>query len=377
MESKKIMSIALIGLGRVAGKHLQAIRFLEKKNEVVLTSVVKRNIAEVEKTLKAYGFKNKIRAFTSMDEMLEQSPPDICAITTPSGSHFDQGRKALEANCHLLLEKPLTLDLDQADQLISLAEEKKLKIAVGHIYRYIIAIENIQKDLAAGRFGRILYASVTLRWGHDQAYYDQADWRGSWAKDGGVLMNQAVHALDLMSYLCQGLPVSANASLARIAHNIEAEDYAQGSLILAGGIPLAIEATTAGPADKREAQFFIQAEKGSIKAAIENGSYSFAIKLKDSRSPGLSYVRKGFSKMRKQYGLGGLKQITNPHTSIYLDLVDAVREGREPLAPGASGRDAVAMVLSLYQSFRENKTVSFPPSERKLTAVEIPDFRHK
>lgn len=365
------LSVALVGLGRVAENHLQAIRFWEKKGELILVAVVEPLEDIRAKKLQAAGYHRDIPGFSRIEDMLQEVVPDICAVTCPSGSHFTLAEQALQAGCHLFMEKPFTLDLDEADQLIELAESKKLKIAVGHIFRYMLTIRELQADLSAGIFGRVLHAAVIVRWGHDQAYYDQADWRGSWNEDGGALMNQTVHALDLMSYLCMSLPVTAAAEIARLRHDIEAEDFGLGIFRLDNGALLSVEGTTAGPSENKEASIFMQTENGTIRASICKGKLSFKVLDKDDRSQGRKYIRRSLNNMRLRYGLRGLNQIKNPHTAIYDDLITAIREDKEPLASGIGGRDAVAMVLSLYQAARKRQTVSFPPAERKITQQEI------
>lgn len=370
-HNRRPLSVALVGLGRVADKHLKAIRFWESKGELVLAAAVdpKENIRA--KKLQAAGYQREIPCFNCLEDMLREVVPDICAVTGPSGSHFALAKEALQAGCHLLVEKPFTLDLDEADELIELAGSNNLKISVGHIYRYMITIKELQEDLSAGKFGRILNAAVIVRWGHDQAYYDQSDWRGSWSEDGGALMNQTVHALDLMSYLCQALPVTTTAEIARLCHNIEAEDFGLGIFRLDNGALLSVEGTTVGFPENKEASIFLQTETSAIRASVSNGKLIFKVLGKDGSSQERKYIRLSLANMRRRYGLRGLAQIKNPHTAIYDDLITAIREDREPLASGISGRDAVAMVLSLYQAAREKKTVSFPPTERKITAQDI------
>ncbi|HHV42388.1 MAG TPA: Gfo/Idh/MocA family oxidoreductase [Clostridiaceae bacterium] len=365
------LSVALIGVGRVAVKHLKAIRFWEGKKKLHLLAAVDPKIESAAAKLKELGFKQGIPVFKNMEQMLREARPDICAITTPSGSHFVLAKKALEAGCHLLLEKPFTLDLDEADFLLEKAANNNIKIAVGHIFRYMIGIQELREDLASGRFGRVLYGNVTVRWGHDQAYYDQAKWRGSWQQDGGALMNQTVHALDLMSYLCNALPVTATGELARIRHDIEAEDLGLGIFRLANGALLAVEGTTAGPPQDKEASLFIQTEKANIRASKRGRKIRLSVRAEESQSLTGSYLRRSLGRYLKKMGLSGLWQLTNPHTSIYADLMSAIKEDREPIASGLSGRDAVAMVLSLYQSYREKRTVRFPPTERRITPQEL------
>jgi UDP-N-acetyl-2-amino-2-deoxyglucuronate dehydrogenase len=368
---QKPLSIALVGMGRVAEKHLKAIRFWEQKHRLQLIAGVKLRPEAGTERLKRHGFRRSIPVYATIEQMLAEAKPDICAITTPSGSHFDLAEKALQAGCHLLIEKPLTLDLDQADYLLDLADKADLKIAVGHIFRYAMTMQELQADLSAGHFGRILYGSVIVRWGHNQAYYEKQPWRGSWQDDGGVLMNQTVHALDLMTWLCDSLPITANCELARLRHQIEAEDFGLGIFRLANGALLSVEGTTVGDPGDQEAALFIQTEKASIRASKRRGSHKLSVLDQDGRSHSGEYIRRHLRRQVRRYGLLGLKQLANPHTTLYDDLIRCIRENREPLASGISGRDAVAMVLSLYQSYRERRPIKYPPSERRLTPQDI------
>ena len=212
MQEKQIFRIAIVGCGRVALKHIKALNFLYKKNKdhdykVELIALVDPVDKSVSKIASNYIGNNEIKRFASLENMYaaihmgKMCKPDIVAITSPSGMHYSQAKLVLSNRSHTLIEKPITLVKREAEELLVLAEENQCKIAIGHIYRYFPVIGLLVKELEKGRFGRPLYGNVQVRWGHDQAYYDQAAWRGSRELDGGSIMNQSIHAMDLMHWL--------------------------------------------------------------------------------------------------------------------------------------------------------------------------------
>ncbi len=368
---RRPLTVALVGAGKVAKKHLKAIRYHAKLGNLQLVGVVDPQRERADALLAEARGAISARVFSSLDDLLAETVPDIVSLTTPSGLHYVQARQALNAGAHVFVEKPLTLDLDEADELLALAEAKQRQIVVGHIYRYFPLIKDVAAALASGAYGRILFGTVKLYWGHDQKYYDQAAWRGTWAQDGGAVMNQSVHALDLMCYLLNSMPVEISGRIARVRHRMEAEDLGFAHLRMDNGSYLELLGTTATHPEHKEAEFFVQAERGSFRASIKNGSIKFSIKDENLKSHAGRYIRKYLKETWREGRLAALKQAGNPHTGIYTDLIAAICEGKMPLATGQTGRDAVAMVLCIYQSAREGHNISCPPTDRRIVPVEL------
>ena len=172
------------------------------------------------------------KGYDSLEDLFKERKPDIVSITTPSNSHYPLARLALENRCHLFIEKPMTLNLDEARDLIQLAKVEERQIAVGHIYRFFPLVDLIQHEIALDKHGKVLHGTVQVQWGHEQNYYDLAAWRGKWLSDGGVLMNQSVHAVDLMQWLVGAKSIAAQGSIHQQVHRMEAEDYGVGLLHL-------------------------------------------------------------------------------------------------------------------------------------------------
>ncbi len=348
------MTVALVGAGVVAKKHEQAIRYLQKRQLATLSAVVDLNEDAARDLLSG----RDIPIYKTLEDCLKASLPDIVAITTPSGTHAALAETALEAGCHVLIEKPMTLSLREADALLQLAEAKERKIAVGHIYRYFPLSLPLKQLIDSGAFGPCLYGDVKVRWGHDQAYYDQAEWRGTYASDGGALLNQSIHAIDLMQWLIGEKALETTAMLARQRHEMEAEDLALGVVRFKNNVYLQIEGTTNTNPKRHEASFTLFFEKGEVRVGLDAGKIAVEIDQYGKRRQKNSYLYETVWQKIREEGFSIIFEFSNPHTFLYLDLVRSIADDRMPLADGQSGRDALATVLSLYRAARERQVVT-------------------
>lgn len=371
-RKKERLNCALVGCGRVAAKHLKAIRSFPK--DLILTGVVDPRPEAAIQLLQQTGIKeNPVDSglyHRSLKDLLASTRPDLVAITTPSGTHTELALSALDAGCHVLVEKPMTLSLHEADQLIGKAAAGQKTLAVGHIYRYFPLIRSIRQDLAAGRFGSILSGRVTVYWGHDQAYYDAAGWRGTWRQDGGALMNQCVHALDLMLYFMGSGITQINGWIDQIRHHMEAEDYGLVQMRFENGAYGILEGSTATNPNRQEASFSIQCTEGSIDLGFCRGKPSIRILDAEGHALQRQYITRFIRETLRQDGIRGLGQSMHPHTVLYRDLIRAVRTGDQPLADGSSGRHAVEAVLGAYASALSGRTCSLPIGTFSIAAME-------
>lgn len=380
MSNKLPLKIALVGCGRVAEKHLKAFNYLAKTNRkhgkrVELIAVVDPFPQARERILSGYKFKKNetairqntnvvgknnvgqhIKQFDFIEELFATNlndnnrKPDIVAITTPSGQHYAQAKLALENDCHVFIEKPIAMQLEHAQELQILAEQINKKIVIGHIYRYFPVIGLVAQDIAMGMFGKPLYGTVSVRWGHDQAYYDQAAWRGTREHDGGAIMNQSIHALDLMHWLL-GAPelISAKGAISTQIHQMESEDLGFGIFELADDCWLMLEGTTNTEPTRPEASFFVRLTKGDIKAGISSGKISFSVFDPNGKQLKKRYIKREIAQRIKIEGFSYLLQMGNPHTAIYIDLIDSILYDKQPLADVVSGIKSLELVLALYQ----------------------------
>ena len=365
MVSKEKLPYALIGCGRVSVKHIKA--YCKNSDDLYLAAIVDSNPEAPKKLLKEVGFSDKkmdiflkdVKLYSDYTEMLREIRPKITAVTTPSGLHYRMGVDVMQSGSHLILEKPMTMSSSQAKDLCRISHETGCKIAMGHIYRYFPVVGLIREDIRKGIFGKISHGSVVVRWGHDQKYYDSAPWRGTWKSDGGVLMNQSIHALDLMTWLMDSTAIGADCRIARRFHDMEAEDVGLGILQLENGTLCQIEGTTNTPSSNHEASFHITGSDGTVSLGLRKGKPFFHIRDQKGKSLKWSYFRREL----KQSGFAAIPGFFNPHIGIYQDLIAAIREDRQPIADAESGYRSVDMLLGLYQSAKTGHHTNLPLTE--------------
>ena len=349
------LKVAIVGCGRVALKHLKAINYFNKSRKntdfiLELIALVDPLEAAKNNIAKHYKGNNQIAFYTDLLELFANEKIDILAITTPSGLHYQQAKTGLSNGSHLLIEKPITMNAKEAEELLELATTKQLKIAVGHIYRYFPIMAQLYADLQKGKFGKPLFGNVQVRWGHDQAYYDQAAWRGTREHDGGAIMNQSIHAMDLMHMLL-GEPqlISVKGAVTTQIHEMESEDLGFGIFELDDNIWFVLEGTTNTDPSRPEASFFVKYLEGEIRASLLAGKISFSVIDANGKEQRTSYLINEIKETVVKNGFSYLKQLANPHTGIYLDLATSIVKDTEILADGKSGLTALQMVLALYE----------------------------
>lgn len=350
----KVYRIILAGSGRVARHHVQAISYQEKQGRARLVAVCGPDQAGAETLLQKHykGKRSRVAYYPDLTAALAQEEADLVAIATPSGTHKDLGLEALGAGCHIFVEKPLAMTYEDGLTLAEAAAAAGKKLALGHKYRYLPCMADLAADIQAGKFGQVYYGSVILRWGHDQAYYDRAPWVGTRAADGGVIMNQSVHAFDLLRWL-MGLEnqplLDTRGFAATQSHVMESEDLSLGVFSFAGDRYISYEGTTSSQPDCQQVELFICCAQADIRAGILGKKPHLSIRSqgKEQRRP---YLRRYFSQLVCQEGFKGLQAVKNPHVAIYTDLLAAIAEDRQPLASSPAGLSSLEMVEALYRA---------------------------
>lgn len=370
-----VLSVALVGCGKISVKHLKAI--LNQKDHFRLCAMVDPTEQAPVTLLTACGitgprrdtFLSEVKIYRDFNRMLESEKPDVISITVPSGMHYEMAKRALLSGSHVFLEKPMTMKISEAEELVELSASTGRKIAMGHIYRYFPVIGLIQRDLCNGVFGTLSHGAVTVRWGHDQQYYDQAAWRGTWRYDGGALMNQTIHALDLMCWLMCSTPEFVTGLMAKRFRNIEAEDVGMAVIRMKNGSLCQVEGTTATSPRDHEASFYLNGSHGSVRIGLRKGIPS--LDIRDSK--GKSLKSKYIIEQIRTKGISSLLRAGNPHYSIYEDLYESISDGKDPIADANSGFVSVSSVLAVYRSAKENKVVRLP-LEKDFSTEEMIGF---
>lgn len=337
------MRFGIIGTGSVARFHARAIRAMDGST---LHSVHGRNPATTAALAAEFG----CRPVHDLAAFLADPRLEIVTVATPSGAHLEPSVAALEAGRHVICEKPLEITPARIDAMAAAARRCGRTLACILNRRFHPSVEAFQQAVAAGRLGRLVSASCYVKWFRDQAYYDSAGWRGTRALDGGgALMNQAIHAIDLLLLLAG--PVRAvTASAACLAHQrIDVEDTAVALLEFASGARGVIEGSTAcWSSSGHPVRVQLCGTAGSVFLADEAfEAWDFA-----APAPGDDTLRATFAP-RPAAGLGANdpKAIrADGHRRNFQHVVDAIAAGREPATAPASARPAVELICAVYQS---------------------------
>lgn len=332
------LGFAIVGTGMIAGFHARAIAAVPGAQLRAVSNLT------VERA-RAFAAKFGGEGMSTLTALLARADVDVVCVTTPSGNHGEVAIAALRAGKHVFCEKPLEITPARIDAMIAAAERAGRVLAPVFQYRFGAGAQQLKRALAAQRFGRLALCSAYVKWWRDPGYYRTSNWKGTTALDGGgVLMNQAIHAIDLLQWLA-GMPVRVSGRVATRAHAIEVEDTASAWLEFPGGALGVIEAATSCyPGTSLRLEF--SGEKGT--AILENDrlvKWEFAVQQPEDEA-----VRRG-GDSRIGGGAADPKAISvEGHRALVADLVDAIKHGRPTAIPAREARNAVAIIHAIYQS---------------------------
>lgn len=344
------MKYALIGCGRIATNHVKAA--LNNDLEIVgLCDVIPEKIEEI---MEKHDFQNneKIRKYTDYKEMLDQVKPELVSIATESGNHAEIALYCIDKGIHLIIEKPMAMSIEDANKIIDKSKEKGVKVSSCHQNRFNVAIQEMRKAVEGGRFGKISHGSIHVRWNRGKGYYDQASWRGTWAEDGGALMNQCIHGIDLLRWMMGDEIEEVYGATRQQFHDyLEAEDLGMAVVKFKNGTIGTIEGTTNVYPKNLEETLYMFGEKGTVKIGGTSTNnidvWEFADETEeDAKNKGLEEATSNV------YG--------NGHTDLFADVIDAIKTDRAPYVDAVAGRNALELVLAIYKSQKTGQPVKFP-----------------
>lgn len=344
------MKYALIGCGRISSNHVvSAIK--NDLNIVALCDIVRSNAEE--KIIKHDLQDRNIDIYEDYRTMLEQKKPDLVAIATESGKHARIALDCINHGCNVIIEKPIALSISDADAIIDAGKKMNVIVCACHQNRFNKSIVEIRKALERKRFGRLLYGTAHIRWTRDHEYYDRASWRGTWEQDGGALMNQCIHDIDLLRWMMGDEVDTVFGMTDRLLHPyIEAEDLGIAVVRFKNGAYGIIEGTTDIYPQNLEETLYIFGEKGTVKAGGEAVNIIEEWKFSDYFGDEERVKSECAENPPNVYGYG--------HSKLYRNVIGAI-EGREKLLVDASaGKRAMEMVLAIYKSSAEGKPVKLP-----------------
>ncbi|MSU09619.1 Gfo/Idh/MocA family oxidoreductase [Veillonellaceae bacterium WCA-693-APC-5D-A] len=348
------MKYALIGCGRIATNHIKAVL----NNKLELVAVCDVLPEKMEALLAKHGLENNeaILRYTDYKQMVEEHPEiQLISIATESGLHAEIALYCIDHNINLIIEKPMAMSMTDAEEIIRRAEAQHVKVSACHQNRFNIAVQKLRKAVESGRFGKLSHGSIHVRWNRNKDYYTQAPWRGTWAQDGGALMNQCIHGIDLLRWMMGSEVVSVYGQTRRQLHNyLEAEDLGMAVVTFKNGAVATIEGTTNVYPQNLEETLYVFGEFGTVKLGGKSTNnidvWDFADETDaDKENKGLEEAASNV------YG--------NGHTSLFADVVEAIEQDRQPYVDAKAGRDALEMVLAIYKSAAEGKAVNLPLSD--------------
>jgi UDP-N-acetyl-2-amino-2-deoxyglucuronate dehydrogenase len=328
------LRIGLIGCGAMGQGHLSVWAETPGARVVAVCD-------PIEARAKETAYRIGATAYTDLEDMLRHANIDAVDICTPSGLHADQGILAARFGKHVLCEKPLDLNIEKVDRLIEECEKRGLTLACIFQRRTYPGAQQVQKAVAEGRMGRILSCSAYIKWWRSQEYYGTGTWRGTWALDGGVLANQAIHAIDHLCWLAGPVAEVEYACLETANHQIEAEDFAIVVMRYENGARGVIEATTCCYPDLCT-RVEIFGTRGS--AAFADATVTHF---------GLDGENLLHTLQNETERLGGGSQAMaismRGHQVQLADFVEAVQDRRPPLVNGRDARMAVDALNKIYR----------------------------
>lgn len=344
------MRYALIGCGRIAVNHIRAAI----NNHLQIVAVCDIKPEAMETLLEKFGLETctSIKRYTDYQTMLTENELELAAIATESGLHAQIALHCMDHNVPVIIEKPIAMSISDAEKIIRRSEEKGIKVCACHQNRFNMAVQEMRRALEAGRFGRLSHGSVHVRWNRNQSYYIQAPWRGTWALDGGCLMNQCIHGIDLLRWMMGDEVEEVYGVTCRQFHDyLECEDVGMAVVKFKNGAIGTIEGTTNVYPQNLEETLYLFGETGTGKLGGRSTNnidvWDFAdMDDSDRKNVGLK------ERTSNVYG--------NGHTSLYADMIDAIQRDRKPYVDAVAGRNALEMVLAVYQSASVGMPVKLP-----------------
>ena len=345
------IGFGIIGCGMIANFHSKAISDLRGTRLVACYDMI-------PPAAQRLANETGCEAYSDLKKILDNPNVDIVTICSPSGAHMEPAIAAAKAGKHVIVEKPLEITLKRCDRILEACDKAGVQVATIFPSRFHESSQLVKKAIDAGRFGRLTMGDAYVKWYRTQAYYDSGAWRGTWKLDGGgALMNQAIHSVDLLSWL-MGPVEEISANFATLAHTrIEVEDVATATLRFANGALGVLEATTA-------------AYPGALKKIEIHGSAGSAGILEEDictwefakpRKSDAALLERMTGKTETGGGAADPTAIGHHgHTLLFKDFLAALKKKRSPLVGGEEGRRSVEIILALYKAAETGKSIKLP-----------------
>lgn len=340
----RLINIALVGCGRIAKNHLQAIE--QHKDRLNLTAV-----CDIDpEALKSASEQYSVDAYQSIDELLAYSNADVVVLCTPSGLHPSQAIKVAQSGRHVLTEKPMATRWQDGLNMVKACDDHGVRLFVVKQNRLNATLQLVKRAIDQNRFGKIYMSSINVFWTRPQDYYDQGGWRGTWEFDGGAFMNQASHYIDLIHWLL-GPVESVQAMTGTLARDIDAEDTGVMNIRWRSGAMGSVSVTMLAYPKNYEGSITILGEKGTVRiggvAVNEIQHWEFSETYPEDEE-----IKAANYQTTSVYGFG--------HPLYYANVIDTLQGKDKALVDGREGLTSLELLIAAYRSARDHKTVHLP-----------------
>lgn len=342
----RTLRFAVVGCGRIAPRHAQSLQDLQASHNVQLAAVCDSVPSRAQHLAKTYN----TWSYTDYQAVLDDPQVDVVSLCVPSGLHASMGQEAARAGKHVLTEKPMALNLRDADALIETCHSAGVTLGVVLQNRFNPPMRDLRALVDSGRLGRLLLGSATVRWYRPQDYYDDG-WHGTWSMDGGALMNQSIHHIDALQWL-MGEVESVFAYTGTLVHRMEAEDVGVVVVRFKSGALATIEGSTVTYPENLEGSVALFGERGSVKVGGTALNRKVFWKVEGQIEQERDMLSREMIDPPTVYGFSHREQIT--------EMIDAIRKGRLPSTHGQEGRRSVELVTAIYESARTRREVFLP-----------------
>ena len=336
------LGVGIVGCGTISTVHAEA---LQTGKDVDLVAVYSRNPENAARLADQFGVKH----YSDWDSFMADPGLDAVSICTPSGTHLDYGRDAAAAGKHVIVEKPIEVTLERARELINACEQNQVALAVIYQSRFVEDIRKLKEQLSGGELGDVFMADAYIKWYRGQDYYDSGEWRGSFALDGGgVLINQAIHTIDLLQWF-MGNVDTVFGQIGTFTHTgIEGEDNAVATLRFASGAIGVIQGSTSvQPAQSRRIE--IHGKDGTVVLDGEAIRFSGG-KFGDGDEPDSADAKSGADSPLAGFSI-------EPHKQQFEEISEAIRNGAQPPVNGRDSLQSLGIVMAIYESAASGQAV--------------------
>lgn len=350
------LRFGIAGCGVIGAVHAAAIASLPDARLVAVADAIPERAQKLADT---YG----ATAYQDLEDMLAREQLDVVDVCTFSGLHGEHTRQVMRSGRHVIVEKPMEISRTAIEEMLRVQRETGVKLAVISQRRFDPASRQLHDLIAEQAFGRLVLANAIVPWWRSQAYYDSAAWRGTRDLDGGVLMNQAIHTIDLLQWL-MGPVRSLQAYTDTLAHRMEMEDVAVAVLRFASGALGTIAATT-GAYPGSSARIEIYGERGS--AVLEDDQLRSLRLARDEREEVGPYGAPAEQRTASTAGepASGASPAQDPaalavrgHAEQIADMIRAIRTDGTPLVDGYAALQPVEIILGICESARTHQEVT-------------------